>query len=283
MENEELKYKIALFGKEIEITVYDIEEKKANRIIDKTHKEALRLQKIFNFYDKESELSLLNKERKLKVSQELLEILTKSISIAKITKGNYDPSLGKYIKQRKESQKEEKILASYKDILIEKDLVILKNENILLDFGSIAKGYITDKIGEFLKMNKVNEFMIDSRGDILFSGKINHIVPIQHPRKDIEIHKIRLTNQAVATSGDYNQYYSSFNKSHILNKKEIISATVVADTLDQADVFATALIVTEKKLREKILRENPDIKAFLITDSLKEEFYNNFEELIDDA
>ena len=51
-----------LFGDKIEITLYDIEPQLAKPIAEDAYREALRLQKIFNIYDDESELSLLRTE-----------------------------------------------------------------------------------------------------------------------------------------------------------------------------------------------------------------------------
>ena len=89
-----------------------------------------------------------------------------------------------------------------------------------------------------------------------------------------------MSNCAIATSGDYNQYYGNFKNSHILNQKEIISLTVVAPTLKEADIYATVLFVLNKTQREKLIKENKNIKVFTVDESLNIEKYNGFEELI---
>jgi thiamine biosynthesis lipoprotein ApbE len=273
---DEIVFKRKLFGGEIEIVLYDIEQKKAEKVVEQAYKEALRLQKIFNFYDPESELSKLNAKRELKVSQELLEVLNKAMVLSEQINGSYDVSMGKAILQRKNGQKiTDK--SSYKDVKIEGNKVSLTNE-ALIDLGSIAKGFITDKIGDFIKSKGVDKFLIDSRGDILVSGDIKHVIPIQHPRKkDKIIGSITIYNEGVATSGDYNQFYGDFDRSHILNKKEIISVTVIAPTLDEADAYATALMVATKEDRERLLNENNEIKVLLIEENLNKKSYNGFE------
>ena len=75
----ECAFKGKLFGREIEIVIYGVNEKKSAKIFEEVYKEALRLEKIFNFYDNNSELSKLNKKRKMNISQELAEVLTKSL------------------------------------------------------------------------------------------------------------------------------------------------------------------------------------------------------------
>jgi thiamine biosynthesis lipoprotein ApbE len=101
----ESSIKRRLFGGEVEITIFDVEEPIAKDLLESTYEEGLRLQKIFNFYDKESELSKLNKERKIRASLSLLEVINTALRFCTLTGGKYDISLGKSIIQRKTVQK----------------------------------------------------------------------------------------------------------------------------------------------------------------------------------
>jgi FAD:protein FMN transferase len=270
-----------LMGKEVTFVLYNIEESLGISIIEEAYNEALRLQKIFNFYDPSSELSNLNKKREITASKELIEVLDKALFFCKKTNGSYDISLGKQIKQRKSSQEVKKVLCSYKDIEIKNNKIILKHEDVLIDLGSIAKGYITDKLAEFLINQGVQSGLIDSRGDLVIFGETTEIIGIQHPRDDKKtIKSFEFNNSAVATSGDYKQYYGRYNKSHIIGQQDIISATVVTKNLTDADVFATAIFVMNKKDREMLIKESPDYKVFTINKDLKENTYNGFSKLI---
>ncbi len=274
-------FKKNLFGKYIEIVIYDIENFLAEDIIEEMYKEAIRLQKIFNFFDDSSEISLLNKKRSLKVSNELLEVILKALKFCELTKGEYDISIGKKIVQRKRNNNLIDINCSYKDIGIKDNLVILNNLDVLIDLGSLAKGYITDKLIEFLKLKGIENGLIDSRGDISFFGNLEHIISIEHPRKKEKIIcSIKLKNESVATSGDYKQFSKSFKKSHILNQKDVISVTVVAPTLEEADIFATVLFVSDNKQRENILKNNKNIKVLIINNRLNLKMYNGFQDLV---
>ena len=270
-----------LFGKEISITTYGAERSLVEPIIRDAYREALRLQKIFNFFDDKSELSLLNKKKKAIASSEMKEVLISALKLSKETNGKYDVSLGKTFLERKNNLDLKKSTASYRDILITRNKIEIKNPEVLIDLGSIAKGYITDKIGEFLKEKGIEDFIIDSRGDILISGKYNYILGVQHPRyKKEEICKIKLQNQGVATSGDYSQFDKTFERSHIINQGEIISVTVVASTLKEADLYATAIFVCPMEKIDLLMKKNKKIKALLIYKDLRRKLYNNFEELI---
>lgn len=270
-----------LFSKEVEIVLFDVDEKLEKELIEEAYIEALRLQKIFNFYDEKSELSRLNKKRNLKVSEEFLEVLKKALAVCEVTNGKYDITLGKNILNRKNSKPEVKLNCSYKDLEIKGNEVILKDKDVVIDLGSIAKGYIADKLVEFFKSRGVEGGLIDARGDICLFGDGLQKVEVEHPReKGKSIISIKLKNCGVATSGDYNQFYSSFEKSHILNQKDLISITVVAPTLTEADLYATALFVLDKQEREDLIKENKQLKVFTIDKSLNTKYYNGFDKLI---
>lgn len=269
-----------LFGANIEITLYDVAETLALPVLEEAYIEALRLQKIFNFFDPYSELSKLNKERALKVSEEFIEVLKKALFYCEKTKGEYDISLGKQIIQRKKGEEITPIGCSFKDIKIKDNLVKLEHPDVIIDFGSIAKGYIVDKIAEFLIKKGIENGCIDARGDIRVFGEGAEKIEIQHPRdKSKTIFPIKIKDSAVATSGDYNQFYGSYDQLHILNKKDLISVTVIAKTLVEADVLASVVFLLDKNKRESFLKDNSQIKTLTIDKNLKSREYNGFSKI----
>lgn len=282
---QELHFKKPLFGGTIEFIVYTEEKEKARASVEEAYKEALRLQKIFNFFDTTSELSELNKKRQMQVSKELFEVIETALGFAEITGGQYDVSLGKEILMRKEKGGSEQTNATYKEIKLDKKTrrVCLENSEIILDLGSIAKGYITDRLADFLESKNLREFLIDSRGDIIVAGKSFHVIEIQNPRdKNKNLFALKLKNQAVATSGDYMQFKENFANSHIINQKDLISVTVVAPNLEIADVLATAIFVSDKKSMGNISKKFPEVRFMTIDKNLNKEFFNNMEELLYD-
>jgi len=269
----------ALFGGKIDFVIYDAPKELVEGVVKEVYSEGLRLQKIFNFYDNTSELSILNKERKKQVSNELLEVIKKALKFSEITDGTYDISLGKSILLKKQGKISES-KCSYKDIKIRENEVHLTNPEVMIDLGSIAKGYITDKLAELMNELGVEEFLIDARGDICVKGKSNHILGIQNPRNEENLFFIKLKNQAVATSGDYNQYVGNYETSHIINQKELISVTVIAKTTEEADAYATAIFTALPENRKKITNSNKNIKVLIVDNGGDITLLNDFEELI---
>lgn len=275
----EVSIRKELFGGKIDFAIYDAPKELVKVVVEEVYSEGLRLQKIFNFYDNTSELSILNKERKKQVSNELLEVIKKALKFSEITDGTYDISLGKSILLKKQGKISE-LKCSYKDIKIRENEVHLTNPEVMIDLGSIAKGYITDKLAELMNELGVEEFLIDARGDICVKGKSNHILGIQNPRNEESLFFIKLKNQAVATSGDYNQYVGNYETSHIINQKEIISVTVIAKTTEEADAYATAIFTALPKNRKKITNSNKNIKVLIVDNTGNINMLNDFEELI---
>ncbi len=276
-----LSFKKKLFGNFIEIKIYNYENlKKTQIILDDLYVEALRLQKIFNFYDEESELSHLNEKRRMKVSKDLIIVLKEAIKFSKLTHGKYDVTLGEIFDRRKKGKRIIKQNCSYEDIKIKGNEVELLNPLVRIDLGSIAKGYITDRLADFLEVRGLKEFLIDSRGDIIVHGNSEHVLGIQNPRGKNSLFNIKLRNKSIATSGDYNQYYGSCKKSHIINSKEIISITVMGNSLALCDVLATAMFVSSEEERKKIMSKYGNYSIFLIKSDLNEEFYNKFGDYI---
>jgi len=139
-----------LFGGKIDFVIYESQQDDIRRILGEVYAEGLRLQKIFNIYDSKSELSELNKLRKKEVSEELLIVIKKAIKFSKLTSGSYDVSLGKFILLRKKG-KNMIPTCSYKAIHVNENEVVLSHPDVLIDLGSIAKGYITDRLADLLQ------------------------------------------------------------------------------------------------------------------------------------
>jgi len=271
-----------LFGGKIDFVIYGSQQDDIRRILGEVYAEGLRLQKIFNIYDPKSELSELNKLRKKEVSEELLAVIKKAIEFSELTSGSYDISLGRFILLRKQG-KNVIPTCSYKDIHVNANEVVLSHPDVLIDLGSIAKGYITDRLTDLLQKKGLKEFMIDARGDICVKGKQIHVLGVENPRKDSSIFSIKIQNEAVATSGDYKQYVGDFENSHIINQNDATSVTVVAPTLEEADVYATALFTCSENQQKSIIKDNKHIKVLMVKNSDILKMFNNFENILYEA
>ena len=85
--------------------------------------------------------------------------------------------------------------------------------------------------------------------------------------------KLAISNVAVATSGDYRNYFKLNGKtySHTINPKtgrsvthNLASVTIIASTCMQADGIATAAMVLGEKESLKWIEGIPDVEVLLI-------------------
>jgi len=252
----ELKKEYPLFGTKIDVVIYVEDSFLGEDILEEIYSEAKKLQKIFNFYDSKSELSKLNEQREIMASNHMIHVLKKAIVFSEYTSGKYDVTQGKRILARKKGEKLPDTNCFYKDINFKGNKVTLLNKDVLIDLGSLAKGYITDVLVDLLKEKGLKNGFIDSRGDMITFGEIGETIGIQHPRNQSQkITEFYIKDKAVATSGDYNQYYNNYEQSHIVGKKQTISATVLCETLEDADVIATCLMLLNRAQQQEFLKK----------------------------
>jgi thiamine biosynthesis lipoprotein len=120
---------------------------------------------------------------------------------------------------------------------------------------------------------------IDARGDMRIYGPYAERISVQHPRdRRLDMVPVVLHNKAIATSGDYKQYDTSFDKSHIIGQKDLASVSVIAETTMDADAIATCLFVLGTKHAGIFLRTQ-SVPALLIDTSMTVHRYNGYGEV----
>ncbi|MFC1887595.1 FAD:protein FMN transferase [Candidatus Cloacimonadota bacterium] len=152
--------------------------------------------------------------------------------------------------------------------------VLIKPGSVKLNFGGIAKGYIIDRIVEFLDRKEIVSGIINIGGDIFLFGQEKPIsVGIQHPRKERNeiIDVIKLQNNAVVTSGDYERFFiqDGVRYHHIINPDtgypavENLSVTVIAETATIADVYSTAIFLMNREDALKLIDQLDGLEALI--------------------
>ena len=135
---------------------------------------------------------------------------------------------------------------------------ILKQTDLSVDVSSLAKGYAVDQVAQWLSAQGVTRYMVEVGGEIRLSGFSGRGDPwriaIEQPKiseRSIAL-TLNLTDVAIATSGDYRNYFEADGRrySHSLDPRtgypvahDLVSVTVVHQRCMMADAWATALIV----------------------------------------
>jgi len=227
-----------------------------------------------NVFDDKSDVAKVNGsyEKPVKIGADTYQVIKNSIHFNELTYGAFDITVGPLIKLWKDGQAKnilptheevsevKKALGKDKIRLLADDHVELLHDQTKIDLGGIAGGYAVDEAVRIFKAAGFHDFMIDEGGDLFVSGKNCEGKPwhigIRHPRDPSNILEIlELRDQAVTTSGDYEQFFEIQNQrwSHIMNpvtgypQKGVVSATVLAPTTEEADALATALCVLDPK------------------------------------
>ena len=138
----------------------------------------------------------------------------------------------------------------------------LLSKNALLDVGAVAKGYATELVGRELAAQGLTRLAISSGGNIrVFSppvGKACWRIGVQNPdaallRDGNTLGTLFINDMAVATSGDYQRFfwYEAQRYHHLIEPQTLYparyyrSVTVVCGDAGEADLFSTALFLTD--------------------------------------
>ncbi len=242
----------------------------------------------FSTWDSASELSKLNNapvNKWIDISNDLYLVLAQAKKINQQTQGFFDPGIGKLIdlwgfgavsssiKPTRKAIEESKIEASIDNLVLDNNKV-KKLKDISINLSAIAKGYGVDEIARLLADNGVDSFMIEIGGEVFAKGSnldSNWVVGIEMPNNQTPI-AIKLKNDAVASSGDYRNYFIWEGKKymHIINpntglpaETDLSSVSVINSKTMLADAYATAMMAMGSEKAQR-LANKLNLKTIMI-------------------
>jgi len=277
-------YNGLLFGSYVKIKVLEPNRKKANQAVGKVFAEMTRLDSLFSLYKPESEINIINRNGKGKLSKDFKDLLFRALEVSKKSGGAFDITVLPLIRYWRGYFKSEKIpdslelkhqlkLVDYRKIKIENDSVFLP-ESFKIDLGGIAVGYSIDRAVEIMKREGIKTGLIDAGGDIMGFGDRKWKVAVKNPREEELIRTFIIQNQGIATSGDYEKFFMKDGKRyhHILNPKTgypawgCCSVTVIAPDAITADAYSTTIFVLGVKDGLALAEKEDGVEALIITD-----------------
>ncbi len=231
-----------------------------------------------------SEVYRLNSGERLTVSDDTLLLIQRSLYYSKLTNGGFDITIcpvselwdfeNQVIPENKDILQALQSV-NYSNIEITSDTVYLNGSKI--DLGSIAKGYIADRLREYLEKQGVESAVINLGGNVVTYGK-SCTVGIKRPFGEDVIASITLQDKSAVTSGIYERYIKNGNQiyHHILDVKtgygvqnELASATVIGESSLECDVLSTVCMVSGKEKALEIINSISNYEAVLIDRSGK--------------
>jgi thiamine biosynthesis lipoprotein len=247
---------------------------------------------IFNHREASSPLAVLNRTGKLSgPPRELVEVLSQALAISEMTGGAFDVTVKPLVDLYAEVQPKlpgkgelEAALArvDYKRMSVSSTEISFNRSGMAVTLDGIAKGYIVDAGTAVLKGLGFENVYVEAGGDLMASGVKEAGQPwkigIQSPRemKPGLFEKIDISDQAVATSGDYFQYFSAdLRHHHIIDPRigysapDLASVTVVSENATLSDALATALMVLGPEEGLRLIETLPNVETYLINKDLK--------------
>ncbi len=277
----------------VEITVASTDERHAQNAIAAAYTEMRRVEAMLNRYDPASQIGMINRAaggaQAISVSPEVFEIVQRALHYSQQTDGAFDMTVGPLIDVWGIGTEHEQVPAasdiqqvlSFVDsrkVEIEPPRgVRLKAPEMALDLGGIAKGYSIDRGVETLRRHDIAHALLNAGGDMRSIGTKPDGAPwrigIRHPRlSGTMLGILPLQDRAVATSGDYERFFMEQGKRyhHLLIPETGLpartcqSVTIVADTAEQADVFATAVFIMGPERGQTFLEEQPNTDGMIV-------------------
>jgi thiamine biosynthesis lipoprotein len=288
-QNDAVSVEFKAFGTEIELRliVNDFDVDSARKDLEEAREMYDYYAKIFSRFDENSELSILNKKIGCfnVASEQMLEVARHSLEFNKKTGGIFDPRIIGTLENvgyKKDFKLGEFSFETFGDEMdcssaLSKDLIVKGNEvffGVRMDFSGIVKGFVTDKVSKFFTEKGWNNFLVDSGGDMYLSGRDHEGDAWRIDVDGVSYEKmmLELSGKGIATSGISKRKWEIDGRKfhHLINPEkrdqfmfDLKTVTVVAQTTEEADVWAKTLFLMGKNNGIIYARENLIPAVFL--------------------
>lgn len=267
-------------------------------------------------FDSTSVISKVNKNEEVELDDYFLTVFNKAMEVSEITDGAFDITVAPMVNiwgfgfKHKEQVTDELIdslknIVGFQKIRISDNKIIKDHLSTMLDCSAIAKGFAVDVVGNYLASQGCENYMVEIGGEVVAHGKnakgkywsIGVTKPVDDPspvNQDLKA-IVSLKNKALATSGNYRNFYVQNGKkyAHTIDPKtgypvqhSLLSSTVLSDNCMTADAFATSFMVMGLEKAEKIVNQIDGLEAYFIysgeNGEMKTWFSEGFREMLDE-
>ena len=255
----------------------------------------VQLNQEMSTYIKDSELSLFNQSSSLapiKISTGLNRVITEAIRLGHLSKGKLDVTVGPLVnlwgfgpEYRPETVPSEQLLENTRQrigldkLALENGLMSKLHPELYVDLSTIAKGYGVDIVAEYIEQQGIENYLVEIGGEMRLkgfkhTGELWHVaiekpVTIERAVQQIIVPK----DNAVATSGDYRNYYEVDGQrfSHIIDpgtgkpiNHKLVSVTVIHSSSMTADGLSTAMMVMGEEKALAFAEKNQLAAYFIV-------------------
>lgn len=290
-----------LMGTVVKITIFD-EVQEVDLIFQKAFDRISEIEErmTINKDNGKSEINLLNHEagkEYSKLSPDTFYVLEKGKYYSEISNGKFDISIGPLVKLwnigSEEARLPEEIEIKNTLPLVNDKNLVLNKENLsaklnvpgmMVDLGSIAKGYAADETAKILKEAGIKHAIVNLGGNILALNtridgtpwRLGLQDPLQ-PRGDY-MGIVMLNDQTLVTSGTYERFFELEGKKyhHILNpetgypeENSILSVSIITKESIDGDGLSTVIFLLGLEKGMQLIEDSPNTEAIFITSDKK--------------
>lgn len=261
--------------------------------------ELLKVDASLSPFNKESVITAVNENMDVQLDDMFKEVFNLAMDISKDTDGAFDITVAPLVNawgfgfkngfQPSSHQVDSLLqLIGYEKVSMVDGKVTKQDPRIMLDCSAIAKGYGTDRVARLLRSRGIQNYMVEIGGEVVTSGVNPERVPwkigVTKPVDDSlnvghELQTVlNVTNKAMATSGNYRNFYFKGGKkfAHTVDPKtgypvqhSLLSATVLAKSCAVADAYATSFMVMGFDKARQVLDRHPELMAYFIYSNQK--------------
>jgi len=267
-----------------EVAVVHKDGKYAQGAIDAAFQELQRVESLLTRFRPDSEIGRANLaafSEPQDVSAETSSVLQSSLRWAEMTEGAFDPCLGRAValwdfgnRTQPPGTGEVHRFAQrglFKALELGtsqgRDVVVFHEEDMGIDLGGIGKGYGVDRAVQALRSWGIENALVNVGGDLYALGVSEDGDPwrvgVRSPDDPNGLATtLSMSDQAVATSGDYQQFFEHEGRRyhHLLDpttgapsQDRLRSVTVAAESCMEADAAATTAFVASVAKAKAIL------------------------------
>ena len=272
------------------VTYYDAENRNFQPEIDSIFH---AVDMSVNLWVDSSVISKVNRNEEVLLDSIFIDNFNIAQKAAQLSDGYFDPTISPIVAAWGFSYKSGdsitpqlidslKQLVDYRKIRIENGKVIKENPDMKLDFNAIAQGYTSDLIAAFLESRGINNFLVDTGGEIMARGSKPNgqpwIVGIEKPAENWDSEqvvqtRIALRDKGLVTSGSTRKYVERNGRrySHCIDPKtgypvehNVLSATVLAENSVWADALASICMVMGMEKSLPLIESMDGVEAYYI-------------------
>lgn len=279
----------AIFG-----TFYHVTYQCDSSLQEEIERELRRVDASLSPFNDSSVISRINRGENMKPDSMFVHVFRLSKEISENTQGAFDITVAPLVNAWGFGFKNEShITPTQIDSLLQfvgfrkidfiNGKIVKQDPRVILDCSAVAKGYGSDVIAQTFDRKGIANYMVEIGGEIVVKG-VNPKgekwkVGINKPVEDSlgtagGVQTIlNLTDVAVATSGNYRNFYYRDGKkyAHTIDphsgypvQHSILSSTVLAKDCATADAYATAFMVLGLDASKEVLEAHPEIQAYFI-------------------